>query len=465
MKRCFSRAAFAAALLLAGACAPAVAGARPHVAQPLPDSVVSMIDSLASAAIAAGPGPGLAIAVARHGVPVYSRGFGRADTRSGNPVESGTVFRIASITKQFTAAAILRLEEESRLSLDDDIGRFIPEYATGDHGVTIRHLLNHTSGIRSYTSLGPRWAMRMAEDLSHEEMLALFQDEPADFAPGERFLYNNSGYYLLGLIIEEVTGAPYAEYIDREIARPLGLSHTLYCPNEPAAGHAHGYMPGSDGPIPAPPLSMTQPYSAGALCSTAEDLVRWSHALASGRVVSAEGYGRMTTPGTLTSGEAINYGYGLIVGALDGATRFAHGGGINGFSTFLAEFPEQGVSVAVLVNNTATNAGRLADNVSRAVLGLAVAPTLDRPMTAEDRARFVGTFDLGSLEIRVFEDGEELRAQGTGQMPIRLLWQGGAEFRAAFDPDVRIEFAVEEGRATGLTIHQGGATITAPRIR
>jgi D-alanyl-D-alanine carboxypeptidase len=464
-------AALVLALLLAAACAPA--GPAPSAAIPSPSAVPALepeaaarIDSIAEAALAGGSAPGISIAVARNGVPVHSRGYGLAEIGEGVPVEPSSVFRVGSVTKQFTAAAILRLEEQGRLSLDDEIVHHLPEFPTQGHRVTVRHLLNHTSGIRSYTSLGPRWALRMAEDLSPDEVVALFRDEPFDFAPGERYLYNNSGYFLLGMIIERVAGVPYAEYIDREFVRELGLDGTRYCPNEPDSGDAHGYAPGNgSGPIPAPSLSMTHPFAAGALCSTAEDLVRWSHALASGRVVSDETFRRMTTPATLPSGTPITYGYGLLVGRLDDTRRVSHGGGINGFASYLAEFPEHGLSVAVLANSHAAAPAAIAENVARAALGLEIPRVDDRALTAEDGARFVGTYDLGQLELRIYAEGDRLMSQATGQAPARLLWQGGDEFRAAFDPAVRIVFHVEDGRASRLTLYQGGATIEAPRLR
>lgn len=464
-------------LVWAGGCAPAAAppastpaasppgGAAPAAtAAALPAEVAARLDSIARAAVSNGVTPGLSVAVAQGDRILFARGYGLADVERGDSVREETVFRSGSVTKQFTAAAILRLAEQGRLSLDDEITRFLPDFPTQGHRVTVRHLLNHTSGIRSYTSLGPRWAVRMGEDLAPEELIALFRDEPFDFAPGERFLYNNSGYFLLGMIIEQVTGQAYAEYVERELLHPLGLTGITYCPNEPAAGHAHGYQPAAGGHAPSPPISMTHPYAAGALCATASDLVRWNHALVSGRVVRPESYRRMTTPDTLTSGEATAYGFGLGLGSLEGVRLVSHTGGIPGFSAVLSYFPERDLSIAVLTNNQAANAGMLGARMSRVVLDLSQPEVRDLALDAAERARYSGTYDLGLLQLRVFEEGDRLMAQGTNQPSFRLLAQGEHEFRAAFDPTVRLVFRVEGERAESLTLHQGGAVIEGRRI-
>jgi D-alanyl-D-alanine carboxypeptidase len=439
--------------------APAAAGGTAETA-----AVVARLDSIARAAVADAAVPGLSVAVTQGGRTLLAGGFGLAHVETGDSVRAETVFRSGSVTKQFTAAAIMRLAEQGRLSLEDDITRWLPDFPTQGHRVTVRHLLNHTSGIRSYTDMGLPWISRVGQDLSQEELVALFRDEPFDFAPGERFRYNNSGYFLLGMIIERASGRSYAEYIDQEFARPLGLANTLYCPNEPAAGHAHGYRPSPNGPAPSMPMSMTHPYSAGALCTTAADLVRWKHALADGRVVSAESFRRMVTPETLTSGAAMTYGFGLGIGDLDGERLISHSGGIFGFASVLSYFPEHGVAVAVLANSEAAPAGLIATRLARAALGLPEPEVRDLSLAPAERARYHGTYDLGPLQLRVFDDGDNLVAQGAGQPPIRLLAQGNHEFRASFDTSVRLVFRVEGERAVSMTLHQGGAVIEGRRV-
>jgi D-alanyl-D-alanine carboxypeptidase len=451
------------ALATAG-CAPATVATAPAPSSAPAAELVARLDSIARAAVADPALPGLSVAVAQGDRILLASGYGLANLAAGDSVRSTTIFRSGSVTKQFTAAAIMRLAEEGRLSLDDEITRFLPEFPTQGHRVTVRHLLNHTSGIRSYTGLGLPWISRVAEDLSQEQIVALFRDEPFDFAPGERFRYNNSGYFLLGTIIERVSGRPYAEYIEQEFTRPLGLDDTIYCPNEPGDGHAHGYRPSPNGPAPSMPMSMTHPYAAGALCTTALDLVRWKNALVSGRVVNPAAYRRMITPDTLPGGRVLDYGFGLGMGALDGVERITHSGGIFGFSAVLSYYPEHDIAVAVLANNEAASTAMITDRLSRAALGLPEPDIRDLSLTPAERARYLGSYDLGPLQIRVFEDGEHLAAQATNQAPFRLLAQGEHEFRASFDTSVRLVFRVEGERASSLTLHQGGAVMDARRV-
>lgn len=453
-------------LLPIGACGGTTrAISAPPTAIAAPSAEVATLDSIARAAVKDGILPGLSVAVERNGRPVYTQGIGLARVESGVPVTPETVFRIGSVTKQFTAAAILRLAEQGQLSLDDEITKFIPDYPTRANRVTLRHLLNHTSGIRSYTSLGARWASRMAEDLSHEEMLALFQDEPFDFAPGERWLYNNSGYYLLGMVIERASGRSYSDYLQQEFLSPLGLENTSYCPNRPGARHAGGYKPSAGGAAVADPFSMTHPYAAGALCSTAQDLVKWNRALVEGRVVTPESYREMASAGTLASGAPLGYGYGLAIGALEGVRRVSHGGGINGFAASLSYYPEHDVTIAVLANSGAANLAQLEAHLARAALGLPPQTRSNLPLSAEERARYTGTYDLGRLQLRVFEQAGRLMGQATNQPAFPLLNQGEHTFLVDVpQQEIRLVFQLEGGRATGLVIYQGGAVIPAKRV-
>ena len=228
-----------------------------------------------------GDGPGAAVAVRLGGEVVHSAGYGLANAEWGIPIDPETVFRIGSITKQFTAAAILRLAADGKLSIDDPLKRHLPDYPVGERRITLRHLLNHTSGIKSYTAM-PVFAEILARDLPLAEIIARFKDAPADFAPGERYLYNNSGYLLLGAIVEAASGQSYEAHLAETFFKPLELTRTSYLHNDPiVTKRASGY---SLGPTlrNAPPISMTLPHAAGALGATAEDLLAWEQALRGG---------------------------------------------------------------------------------------------------------------------------------------------------------------------------------------
>jgi CubicO group peptidase (beta-lactamase class C family) len=427
--------------------------------------LAAQIDSMAAAALASWPAVGLSVAVLRGGDTIVAKGYGRADLENDLPATAQTVYRIGSITKQFTAAAVMQLVEQGKIALDDTIQRFLPAYHTQGHRVTIRQLLTHTSGIKSYTSLGPEWTSRMRLDLAPDSLVALFQDKPFDFEPGTRFLYDNSGFYLLGMLIERVSGESYAGYLQQHLFGPLGLSATRYCDERPLIPHrARGYERDSGRFVNSSPLSMTQPFAAGALCSTVGDLVRWARSLAAHRPVSAASYTAMTTPATLTDGSHTTYGFGLVVGDLGGHRKVGHGGGINGFLSEIDDYPADSLTVAVLANSESARPGRLADDIARAVLGIVQPVVKDLPPSTEEIARVAGTYALGPLQIRVFESGGKLMAQATGQQPFGLRWQGDSSFVAAFDDNVKIVFRIGGPRATAFVLYQGGLAQTATRV-
>jgi D-alanyl-D-alanine carboxypeptidase len=328
------------------------------------------VSKWAEAALADGIVAGLSVGVEQDGELQLAKGYGMADLEQDVAADRSTVYRIGSITKQFTAAAIMQLVEAGQISLDAPIQAYV-DFPTGDHEVTVEHLLHHTSGIKSYTSLGEEWARTIPLPMSHEDFLALIVDKPFDFSPGDEWRYNNSGYYLLGMIMENVSGSSYAAYVEQTLVAPLGLKRTTYCDEKRLIpGRAEGYELEDGELVNDAPISMTQPFAAGSLCSTVLDLLRWQAALESGEVVSSGSYTRMTTVATLNDGEATRYGYGLGVGDLDGHLRVSHGGGINGFVTHLASYPDDDLRVVVLTNTPGPTATQLSEQIARYALGL-----------------------------------------------------------------------------------------------
>jgi CubicO group peptidase (beta-lactamase class C family) len=441
----------------------------PAAAQVPRARVVATIDSLAAAFLADGPAAGVSVAVVKGRDTVLMKGYGFADLE--NEVRAGpqTVYRIGSITKQFTSAAIMRLVEQGKLALDDTLGKMLPGVASSWQGVTLRRLLNHTSGIHSYTSAGPRWQRRWREDLSPDTIVGLVRDDTLDFRPGAQWRYNNTGYVLLGMIIERASGKTYATYLEEEFYRPLGLSQTYYCSQRPIIKHrAQGYSRARNQLVNAEYLSMTQPFSAGALCSTVGDLVAWQRALVGGRVVRPASYIAMTTPEALADGKPLTYGYGLGVGRLQDHRKVSHGGGIHGFTTELAYYPNDTLHVVVLAN-TEANPERLADQIARVALGLPLrTPPVGITLIAAERARYVGAYTMRSptgqtVPIRVFEQGDALMGQIGGNDPARFVALGNHTFTLRQDPDVRITFAVTGDRATKLTAVQPSGTMEATR--
>jgi CubicO group peptidase (beta-lactamase class C family) len=466
--------------LAAGASAPASLRAQPAatpVARRSSDgaaeraALATRLDSVTAAWLAEGTSPGVSVAVVRGRDTLLLKGYGVADRASSTPVTPATVFRIGSVTKQFTAALVMQLVEQRKVALDDSIAAHLAGLPAAWRGVTVRQLLNHTSGIPSYTDLGPSWRARWAEDMTPDTLAALTAAQPMTFAPGAGWKYNNTGYVLLGMLVERKLGKPYAAAVAERIARPLGLASTGYCPPAlPAAGHASGYARQGGAFVDAPKLSMTQPYAAGSLCSTPADLARWNAALATGRVVSPASWALMTTP--TGAAAAQGYGFGIGSGAFAGHRRVSHSGGVHGFVSQNAYYPDDSLSVAVLTNANGADPAALLADLSRVALGipLAKAPTVVA-LGAAERAPYVGSYDVrlpsGTVwRTRVWEAGDRLvlKADAPGQGEIPLLAYGDHTFGAATDKTLRFRFTVESGRASRLAVTQRGNTFEGGRV-
>lgn len=330
----------------------------------------SSVDRWASEAIDSGAVAGLSVAVRQGDDLQFAKGYGSADLENNVPAAAETVYRIGSITKQFTAAAIMQLVERGDVVLESDIGEYV-DFDTGDHRVTVDQLLNHTSGIKSYTGLGEAWTSTIPLPVTHDFLLGLVVNEPFDFAPGVEWRYNNTGYYLLGMIVENVTDSSYADYLQKEVFDPLELDGTSYCDEKRLIPHrAEGYENEDGALVNDDLIDMTHPFAAGALCSNVLDLLRWQRALEGGEVVTAASYERMTTPALLNDGSAQEYGFGLGVDTVGDHRRVAHGGGINGFVTMSARYPDDDLDVIVLTNTPGPTASDLETRIARAALGL-----------------------------------------------------------------------------------------------
>jgi len=470
-QRAMRVAATAAAILIAlvatSACArddaiPAGGASAEPAAATADSELARAVDEIITREMEAVPMAGVSVAIARGGDVLVAKGYGLADIENDVPATDETVYRIGSITKQFTAAGIMQLVESGDVSLDDELTRFLPDYPMQGHVVTVEHLLNHTSGIKSYTGLGERWARTISLDLSRDELVAMFKNEPFDFAPGDRYRYNNSGYYLLGLIIETASGQTYTEYLEEHVFPKAGLEATYYCDNRPIIpNRAEGYDV-VDGEIVNDELiGMRQPFSAGSLCSTVTDLVKWTRALSSGAVVNPDSYLQMTTPRTLNDGSALTYGFGLVVGEFEEHPRVAHGGGINGFVTSLARYPDDDVIVVVLTNSGDAHPGQLANDLSRLALGLPAAEVLDLDLTADDLARYEGTYGAAGVRIEVSARDGRLFVTGAGP-ETRLMHQGEHAFVTELDPHVQVRFVVDDETADAIVVSPGGRL---PRVR
>lgn len=387
-------------------------------------------------------GTGAAVAVAQNGEIVHANGYGLANIEWNIPITTDTVFRLASITKQFTAVAIMMLAEQGKLSVDDEITKFFPDYPTSGHTITVHHLLTHTSGIFSYTS-APDFPVKMAQDVTPQQLYDEFSRIPFDFKPGDKYLYNNSAYILLGMIIEKCSGQSYADFVEQHIFAPLGMKQSYYLDNvriipKRASGYAPA-VPDGDSVINAPYLSMTQPHAAGALGSTVLDLVLWNKALDENKLISAETLAKMHTSAKLNDGSETGYGYGWGIHEYQGHRVVHHAGGINGFNTFGARFSDDGLTIIVLANRAPFDVYKVTATIARRIFG--IPDVLREPigLSGDFLQRCVGQYKWNGfpIETQLSDDGKLILNLGR---PIHLLPLSETEFYDAADPEMTVSF-------------------------
>jgi CubicO group peptidase (beta-lactamase class C family) len=322
--------------------------------------------------------PGVSVAILKHGNVILSKGYGMANVELGVPATKDTVYQLASVTKQFTATGIMMLAEDGKLSLDDRITQHLSDLPTAWNAVTVRHLLSHTSGIKNYTST-QAYDKSVHDDLTHREMLDLVAKEPLEFKPGEKFAYSNTGYFLLGMLIEKITGKKYGEFLAERIFDRIGMKHTRV--NDLTAiipNRAHGYSFHDGILLNGDYVNPTQTFAAGALVSTATDLAKWDAALYTGRLLRLSSLEQMWTPAPLSGGETAKYGFGWRVDKVNGHRLISHGGAVRGFSTQISRFVDEGLTVIVLINADNGKADALATGIAQRIL-----PTLGEQTSAK----------------------------------------------------------------------------------
>ncbi len=321
-----------------------LAGAALHAQNSAPKDFTSQADRYINGLVEQNKFMG-SVLVARDGKPVFRKSYGWANAEWDVRNTPGTKFRLGSITKQFTAVAILQLMEQNKLKLDDPVSKYYTDAPKTWSKITIHNLLNHTSGIPSYTSIPDFFTKSSKLPLTPAEIVKLTQDKPLEFEPGTQFKYNNTGYILLGYVIEKITGKKYADHLRETILDPLGMKDTGYDTQSAILKHrASGYSMNGATMINSPYLDMTLPYAAGSLYSTVDDLLIWDQALYTNKLLTPASKEKMFTPGLS------NYGYGWFIDRQLNRRHIAHGGGINGFNTIISRFPDEKVLVVVLSN-------------------------------------------------------------------------------------------------------------------
>jgi CubicO group peptidase (beta-lactamase class C family) len=421
---------------------------------------IALMDSIAESPLVEGRIAGLAVLVVQGSDTLLFKAYGEADLEWDVPMTKDAVFEIGSVTKQFTAAAILKLRDEGKLDLDADITEYLPDYPTQGRRIPIRRLLDHTSGIQGITEM-PVFQEIQPQDLPRDSLITLFGKAPFLFEPGDALIYNNSAYILLGHIIEEVTGRTYEEYVEEELFAELGMTRSSYCSNsEVVEERAHGYQLTPEGLVRRSYTNHLWPFSAGSLCSTVGDLTRWLQVLHGGQVLPDASYQEMITPSPLDDGTPVRYAMGLSV-APDARGRpvISHGGGISGFLSDTRYYPEHDLTVVTLVNT--------AGNLSPAALAMEMVDVLvprvpreARPFAGNAEA-LVGTYSGpsrgGELTITVTEEDGELFAGPEGSRPAPLAWSEGWRFYLGSVQIVTFEREKDTGPATVMRVDGGGS--------
>jgi CubicO group peptidase (beta-lactamase class C family) len=394
------------------------------------------------------------VLVARNAAVLLNKGYGFADLEWEVPNSPTTKFRLGSITKQFTAACILLLEERGQLKLDDPVKKYVTGAPAAWDKVTVFNLLTHTSGIPSFTGF-PDYASTEAIATTPEKLVARFRDKPLEFQPGEKWNYSNSGYALLGYLIEKISQQSYSQFVQANIFSPLGMKDSGYDSNSAVILHrASGYTPSDKGIVNTGYIDMTIPFSAGGLYSTTEDLLRWEQGLMGGKLLSAASLQKMTTP------FKSDYAFGLAVRSVNGHKLIEHGGGIEGFNTELAYYPEEKLTVIVLANLNGQAPGEIASSLAALARGeKVVLPAERREVTVPPAilANYVGTFELApGFSIVMTLEGDQLMTQATGRPKFPLFAESETKFFLRV-VDTQVEFFKnEKGEVTHLVLHQGG---------
>lgn len=400
------------------------------------------------------------VVVARDGKIVYAGAFGKADEEWGIPNTPDTKFRIGSITKQFTGMAVLLLEQQGKLKMEDGICQYLESCPEKWKPITLHHLLTHTSGIVNFTAL-PDYAELKRKRLKPEDVAKIVKDKPLDFDPGTKMQYSNTGYILLGAAIEKASGMSYAEFMQKSVFEPLGMQDTgVDDQRQILEKRASGYACNPKC-VNADFIDMSVPHAAGAMYSTVLDLVKWDAGIRAGKILTPENHKRWITP------FKNNYAYGWTVRERDGMIEVSHGGGIDGFGTMIVRYPEKGVVAAAFTNHLPGDTGKLASELARLEAGLDVrVPEFPKAVAVAESVlkQYVGVYVFSpTFAMAVTLEDGGLVTQATGQGKAPLFAKSETEFfPKVVDALIRFEKSAD-GKVTGLALMQNGREMKAAR--
>jgi CubicO group peptidase (beta-lactamase class C family) len=426
----------------------------------------------------AGPdSPGASIAIIQNGKIIYSQGYGAANLEYGVPNSPATVFPLASVSKQFTAFAIYLLVQDGKLSLDDDVRKYLPKLHDFGKVITIRQLLHHTSGVRDHWNLLILAGWRPEDQITDDDVARLlFQQTELNFAPGDRFLYSSSGYTLLAMVVKQVSGKTLPEFAKERIFDPLGMAHTHFQDDYGIVvkDRAYSYARQPDGKYQYVALS-----SSSSLFSTVGDLARWDENFYTGEVGGPALLAQMQEKGKLNNGNEIDYASGLEIGKYCGLRTVEHAGGDAAYRTNILRFPDQRFSVVVLANAGDVNATALSFKIADIYLEDRLQPTPDKPslgdkpeVTIDPKVldAYVGDYELQDelrpgFIVSFSKDKDHLVARATGQSSLPMYAVSNTAFRLRVVPaEVVFDDPTEGGKTQNAILHQDGASLPMRRI-
>lgn len=418
--------------------------------------------------------PGFAVLVSEDGRVIVQKGYGLADIDSRRRISPETQFRIGSITKEFTSVAVMKLQEQGRLSLDDRLSKFIADYPRGEE-ISLYHLLTHTSGLRDYTAKTD-FLENVTRPTTTQALIESFKQVGYDSAPGDRYRYNNSGYVLLGYVIERASGMTYEAYLRRTFFEPLAMRNTgvRHGGREPR-NEARGYANEGGSFVPAADWDMSQFGAAGSLYSTVSDLNRWSDALFNGEVLSAASLDQALTIGVLRGDDPkypleTGYGLGFEIATLNGLRQVGHGGELAGFGGYLLHVPKEGITVVLLHNCVPQLPGGQQWNLARDIARLAIGdslppggkPQIDRTLPLEAFKAIVGRYDMGDGSVlTIAREGTKVFADIAGRTQVEIFPRSERTFFAG-DGEAEATFVRSgDGKVIKAILQQAGGRIDA----
>jgi CubicO group peptidase (beta-lactamase class C family) len=413
--------------------------------------------------------PGIAVLVAKDGNVLYRKGFGYADIKNKIPVTPDTKFRIGSVTKQFTASAILKLQENNLLSVNDKLSKFIPDFPRGDE-VTIHQLLTHTSGIHSYTS-NKDFIGKVTKTVLPDTLINSIKKDPYDFNPGEKWLYNNSGYFLLGYIISKVSGKSYAEYLKETFFDPLHMENTgVHYSGIKLEHEAKGYSKNNGKYNDAINWDMSWAGAAGSIYSTVDDLMKWNQALYGGKVLNEKSLDSALTPVVLKNGEqpAVRYGYGLGLNRFRGEDIISHSGGLHGFITQLSYYPKEKLTVVMFSNTAEPEVNFDPNKIAEAFLWNKMdkqTSYTESSVKPKNLQLYAGRYDLSGIAvITITAENDKIYSQLSGQPKFEIFPLSEDEFFWKV-VDARIKFVKDEkGEISQAVLFQNGQELKAKKL-